>query len=135
MMTSQGALRMQNARLKQHTQLANDELRVFFFIVNYRRLVALFLPAVPPQAIHLLKQLLSAVGFLHQNGVIHRDVKPENILVDTRNEGSPVLKASKRVVGIYRVIGVRFEKHPRPGQTSDLSVDQIDHLVVPRPPL
>ncbi|CAM9283651.1 unnamed protein product, partial [Laminaria digitata] len=42
------------------------------------------------EAIHLLRQLLSAVGFLHQNGVIHRDVKPENILVDTRNEGAPL---------------------------------------------
>lgn len=42
----------------------------------------------------LLAQLLSAVEFLHQNGVVHRDVKPENILVDSRGSEGPVLKAS-----------------------------------------
>lgn len=55
-----------------------------------------FLAPCNQQAIDLLRQLLSAVGFLHQHGVIHRDVKPENILVDTRNEGAPVLKASSK---------------------------------------
>lgn len=48
------------------------------------------------QTTSLLKQLLSAVGFLHGNGVVHRDVKPENILIDQRREGTLVLKASLR---------------------------------------
>ncbi|CAM9110918.1 unnamed protein product [Ectocarpus fasciculatus] len=43
---------------------------------------------------NLLGQLLSAVGFLHQHGVVHRDVKPENILVDKKRTkgGVPTLK-------------------------------------------
>ncbi|CAN0437554.1 unnamed protein product, partial [Ectocarpus sp. 13 AM-2016] len=36
------------------------------------------------QTTNLLGQLLSAVGFLHQHGVVHRDVKPENILIDKK---------------------------------------------------
>ncbi|CBJ26942.1 possible MAPK [Ectocarpus siliculosus] len=43
---------------------------------------------------NLLGQLLSAVDFLHQHGVVHRDVKPENILVDKKKTkgGVPTLK-------------------------------------------
>ncbi|CAM9591806.1 unnamed protein product [Scytosiphon promiscuus] len=47
-----------------------------------------------PMTVSLLQQLLSAVGFLHQHDVVHRDVKPENILVHRGNgcDGAPVLK-------------------------------------------
>jgi serine/threonine-protein kinase len=33
------------------------------------------------QAILLVKQILSAVGHAHANGIIHRDVKPQNIMI------------------------------------------------------
>ncbi|WP_141211861.1 protein kinase [Pseudanabaena sp. SR411] len=32
------------------------------------------------QVVDLLKQILSVLAFVHQNGVIHRDVKPDNII-------------------------------------------------------
>lgn len=32
-----------------------------------------------------MKQLLSAIAHCHRNGVVHRDVKPENVFLDSRN--------------------------------------------------
>jgi len=37
------------------------------------------------QAQVVLRQLLSAINFLHQQGIIHRDVKPQNLLLKNRN--------------------------------------------------
>lgn len=34
-----------------------------------------------PQAMRLLEPVMEALSFAHQNGVVHRDVKPENIMV------------------------------------------------------
>jgi serine/threonine protein kinase len=34
-----------------------------------------------PESMKIIRQVCSALGFAHQNNVVHRDVKPENILV------------------------------------------------------
>jgi cyclin-dependent kinase-like len=37
---------------------------------------------LPPEAVRrYVRQLVGAVGWCHQHGVVHRDVKPENLLV------------------------------------------------------
>ena len=35
--------------------------------------------------IHIFKQILITLNFLHENGIIHRDIKPDNILIDNNN--------------------------------------------------
>ena len=33
-----------------------------------------------------MKQVLSAVSYIHKNGFVHRDLKPENILYDDKTK-------------------------------------------------
>ena len=40
----------------------------------------------------IMKQLLSAVFYLHSNKIVHRDLKPENILMETNNVGDYSIK-------------------------------------------
>lgn len=60
----------------------------------------------PDQVVTMLKKMLSAVEFIHQAGILHRDISPDNILVD--KTGNPILidfgAASEQVVRATRVL-------------------------------
>jgi serine/threonine protein kinase len=60
----------------------------------------------PLQIVVMLKKMLSAVDFIHQAGILHRDISPDNILID--QNGNPVLidfgAASEQVVRATRVL-------------------------------
>ncbi len=60
----------------------------------------------PDQVVTMLKKMLSAVDFIHQAGILHRDISPDNILVD--KTGNPILidfgAASEQVVRATRVL-------------------------------
>lgn len=42
-----------------------------------------FSPLPPARSVHIMKQLTSAIAHAHENQIIHRDIKPQNILVDS----------------------------------------------------
>lgn len=84
----------------------------------------------PAQSVQLLKKISQALGFAHDNGVIHRDIKSQNIMF--RSDGIPVLTD----FGIARLM----DNDPQltiPGRTigspSYMSPEQIcGHTIDPR---
>lgn len=47
---------------------------------------------------HAYKQMLSGFGFLHENGISHRDIKPQNIMLDPVDFGDPALFPTIKII-------------------------------------
>ncbi|KAE9555346.1 hypothetical protein FO519_001428 [Halicephalobus sp. NKZ332] len=52
----------------------------------------------------LMQQLLSGLSYCHANNVMHRDLKPQNLLINTHGSGSPQLKLAD--FGLARAFGI-----------------------------
>jgi hypothetical protein len=60
----------------------------------------------PKEFAPILKQILDGLAFAHSKGVIHRDLKPGNILLERNADGELVVKIAD--FGLARVIGEEF---------------------------
>ncbi|KMY49400.1 Stk1 family PASTA domain-containing Ser/Thr kinase [Peribacillus loiseleuriae] len=65
-----------------------EEDDIYYIVMEYVRGLTLkqyiqkFYPVPIEKALDILKQITSALSQAHHNGIIHRDIKPQNILID-----------------------------------------------------
>lgn len=50
--------------------------------MTLKQYITEYAPLAPTKCVEIMKQLTSAIATAHQNQIIHRDIKPQNILMD-----------------------------------------------------
>jgi len=61
-------------------------MALIFEHIEFENVKKLMLSFDPGDAKYYMYQLLRALDFCHANGVMHRDVKPQNLVIDPRNK-------------------------------------------------
>src|SRR2546421_4742483 len=88
-------------------------------------------PAPIPIAIDYARQILTAVRFAHRNGIVHRDIKPHNVLVDAEGRlkvtdfgiaraGASQMTEAGSIIGTAQYLSPEQAKGAPVDQTSDL---------------
>ncbi|SET81119.1 serine/threonine protein kinase [Oceanobacillus limi] len=84
----------QSATSLSHPNIVNiydvgEEDQILFMAMEYidgmtlKEYIQRYGPIDVQEAIDILKQITSAIAHAHENGIVHRDIKPQNILIDT----------------------------------------------------
>src|SRR5215217_8585115 len=91
-------------------------------------------PAPPRIAIEYVRQILAALRFAHRHGVVHRDIKPHNIMVDAEGRltvtdfgiaraeqaGSSQMTEAGSIIGTAQYLSPEQARGAPVDQTSDL---------------
>jgi beta-lactam-binding protein with PASTA domain/predicted Ser/Thr protein kinase len=88
-------------------------------------------PAPIPIAIDYARQILTAVRFAHRHGIVHRDIKPHNVLVDAEGRlkvtdfgiaraGASQMTEAGSIIGTAQYLSPEQAKGAPVDQTSDL---------------
>jgi len=82
------------------------------------------LTAVPIDAATAIsRQIAEALSFVHSQGVIHRDVKPANIIIRTRNDSEAAQQDGQDLSVTVVDFGLAKQRKPATGQLLDLRAD------------
>ena len=82
-------------------------------------------PLAPERCVALMSQVLSAMAYAHEQGLVHRDVKPSNILVETIRDEE---HAKVMDFGIAKILGddkLRTATGAKMGTLAYMSPEQV----------
>ncbi len=114
---AQEASRLNHPNIVSVIEFGETSYNVMFIVMEYLRgqplsdLIADEYPLPFRRVVHIFRQVLMAVGIAHQLGVLHRDIKPDNVFIETLADGL------ERVKVIDFGIAKRFDQQDR-GLTS-----------------
>src|SRR5947208_4708034 len=88
-------------------------------------------PAPVPVAIDYARQILTAIRFAHRHGIVHRDIKPHNVLVDAEGRlkvtdfgiaraGASQMTEAGSIIGTAQYLAPEQARGRPADQTSDL---------------
>ena len=88
-------------------------------------------PAPVSVAVDYARQMLSALRFAHRNGIVHRDIKPHNVLVDAEGHlkvtdfgiaraGASQMTEEGSIIGTAQYLSPEQARGTKVDQTSDL---------------
>src|SRR2546426_7892933 len=88
-------------------------------------------PAPVPVAVDYARQILAAIRFAHRHGIVHRDIKPHNVLVDGEGRlkvtdfgiaraGASQMTEAGSIIGTAQYLSPEQAKGAPVDQTSDL---------------
>lgn len=65
-----------------------EEESIYYIVMEYvdgftlKQYIQKYYPIPVDKALDIMKQITAAISHAHHNGIIHRDIKPQNILID-----------------------------------------------------
>ncbi|SDJ02877.1 Stk1 family PASTA domain-containing Ser/Thr kinase [Salimicrobium halophilum] len=66
-----------------------EESDIYYMVMEYvdgmtlKKYIQTHAPVNLEEAVRIMRQITDAIGHAHENGLIHRDIKPQNILIDS----------------------------------------------------
>ncbi|MGM8214421.1 Stk1 family PASTA domain-containing Ser/Thr kinase [Bacillaceae bacterium W0354] len=84
---AESAISLSNNHIVNIYDVGQEE-DVYYIVMEYvegmtlKQHIQQFGPASVEEAVNITSQLASAISHAHENGIIHRDIKPQNILID-----------------------------------------------------
>ncbi|UXR72419.1 Stk1 family PASTA domain-containing Ser/Thr kinase [Staphylococcus sp. IVB6240] len=115
-----------------------EEDDCFYFVMEYidgmtlSEYIKSHGPIAPKQAIDFVEQILQGIQHAHEQGIVHRDIKPQNIMIDPQNTlkivdfgiakalSETTMTQTNHVIGTVQYLSPEQAKGEKTGERSDI---------------